>query len=544
MATPMVGIYCRVSSAGQVGNYRSEVQPEKVIRRVQERGWNYKLYAFEQGSGTKADERAEYQRVLADLETSRIDHIGVIKLDRALRDLDGFDAAKLKSVVRRTRALIITADKDYDLRNPSDVKSYDLEMNIAAWELSDIRQRMLEGREARSRYTNLEPDRDGKCLMQGGPPPYGYELHTVGERGGRVVRTPRKTSDDHVRRSVERLWEIALTAPSFGYISRQLNAEGLYRKWVRRVGDRETEFKEWSPKEVQRIVRHPQYKGLWSYGNRTEVVQRRPRPEAYEHGDFDTNWKLIPELAYVTAAHWDMVHLRLEDGRTPYPRKSGWGNQHVHPLSKLVECPYDSRLLTGEGQKWLACPRRREVPRCELPWLQESLLEQAVWEAIQEQLPHVLSEAHMLQALMADEQGKLDETAERVQLIEAEVSDYAEMWRVPALRAEAERRAEDAQARLDAAREELRRLRQQLAQESLAHEYIEALKAKDLPTWAMEQPATERQALYELLLERVRVVEARRFRMAEPVKVELEIEWREWLASRVMSHTSRRTARK
>jgi hypothetical protein len=119
-----------------------------------------------------------------------------------------------------------------------------------------------------------------------------------------------------------------------------------------------------------------------------------------------------------------------------------------------------------------------------------------------------------------------------------------DMLRVPALRAEAERRAEDAQARLDAAREELTRLRQQLAQESLAHEYSEAFKTKDLPTWAMKQPATEREALYELLLVRVRLLQARRFRMAEAVKVELTIDWRDWLASRVTGHSSRRTARR
>lgn len=88
----MIGVYIRVSSAGQVKDgYSLTAQKERLTAFCQAQGWdNYKFYV-EEGLSAKNTKRPVYQELMQHVERKKVNTVLVYKLDRIMRSIGELD---------------------------------------------------------------------------------------------------------------------------------------------------------------------------------------------------------------------------------------------------------------------------------------------------------------------------------------------------------------------------------------------------------------------------------------------------------------------
>lgn len=140
----MIGIYCRISTAGQKDNYSLEVQEQQGIQFAERLGDEYTIYQ-EQSSGGNI-QRIELGNLIRDIERRFIDKVWVIELSRLSRSIE--DLQVLKHVFSQYNVDLYIGGQHYDLAKTDQVTMYNLIGVFAEHERAGTRDRMVRGRQA------------------------------------------------------------------------------------------------------------------------------------------------------------------------------------------------------------------------------------------------------------------------------------------------------------------------------------------------------------------------------------------------------------
>ena len=248
------GLYCRVSTEAQADKEFSSIEAqqqacETYVSLHREEGWipvaEPYLDAGFSGSNTN---RPGLQRLVADIETGRIDVVVVHKYDRLSRSM--LDFLQLLDFLKRHRVSFVSVSQRFDTSTPVGEMTLNILLSFAQFERQIIAERTRDKVRAcrrRGRWT-------------GGVPPLGFDL---APEGGRLVVNKEEAEQ------VRAIFELYVESPSLIAVVQELNRRGWRQKrWTTKSGG-ECGGSLWNKSSLSTLLTNPLYIGKQKLGDET-----------------------------------------------------------------------------------------------------------------------------------------------------------------------------------------------------------------------------------------------------------------------------------
>jgi len=298
-------IYTRKStSVGLEQEFNSlDAQREACERYVAARaheGWQLLPERYDDGGFTGANiERPAFQRILADMESGKIDVVVVYKVDRLSRSL--LDFAQVMDRFNRAGTAFVSVTQNFSTADAMGRLTLNMLMSFAEFERSMIAER--------TRDKIVASRRKGKWT--GGPVPIGYDVadkHLVVNELEAVV--------------VRELFDLYEQHRSALAVARLLDQAGRTTKRHRANNGNVREGKQWTKDAVLRVLRNSLYAGYMPC-----------------HGELHEG----EHTAIIDRELWQRVVDQL-DGKTG-PRRPGSRNP-AYLLRGVLRCGHCDRAMT------------------------------------------------------------------------------------------------------------------------------------------------------------------------------------------------------
>lgn len=226
----MIALYARVSTHEQAENgYSIDEQAERLKKYCEAMGFlNFKLYSDAGFSGANT-ERPALQRLISDVKANKVDKVIVYKLDRLSRSqLDTLFL--IDKVFIANDCNFVSMTENFDTSTPLGRAMLGIMAVFAQLEREQIKERMLMGREARSK---------SGLYHGGGKFPIGYDY----EDGRLIV-------NEFEAMQVRELFEMYVKGSTMGEIQRDFIKRGYTHKYGM-----------WQIDAIRRTIRNPLYIG-------------------------------------------------------------------------------------------------------------------------------------------------------------------------------------------------------------------------------------------------------------------------------------------
>ena len=296
-----VAAYCRVSSdsADQLNSFMAQMRYYENFLADSKTETLISVYADEGITGTRMDNREEFQRMLKDCRKGKIDRIIAKSISRFSRN-----TKECLTVIRELKSLGITVffeKESIDTANISDEMMITLMSGLAQEESSSISNNL--------KWTYHKQMMDGTIKCRSAP--YGYTLNN----GKLIVNHEESTV-------VKRIFTMFLSGYGYLAIAQILNEEKIQKD------NRETK---WMPSAIQYILTNEKYIGnsLWQKNYTTPLPFKKLR----NHGEQEKWYLSDTHEAIVSESDFETVQKLIESRKKP--------NKHKiceHPLTKKIYC--------------------------------------------------------------------------------------------------------------------------------------------------------------------------------------------------------------
>jgi resolvase-like protein len=346
----------RNSSLFQVDNQSAKEQLDSMVRIAQERhpGCRVDLIDEQGTSGRDLTKRVKFNAALDRILTGTAHGIVVYDIKRLTRDPFGIDGNKLAQLLSDNHALLVTHSRDYNLRLPADLLSFQIECLLAGIDWRGIRDTF-----ARGLFKKMETD----AVIR--RPPLGYM--TVREWGalpGTVNKYTAK-NPEHARamEGIERAFE---ECDSMQQACTWLTAHGYQRPPFKFRDIEEPDgtvivgktVDYWTPRLLKYVLAENQlYVGVFIFGKE----KRSPVWEATGRQGGGPITCVVPSLAYwsvSTVARWKRKFLSSYLSTTDMPHSRQ--RKHPHPLTGVLNCGVCGNPMVGAGKGVYRCQRTNE----------------------------------------------------------------------------------------------------------------------------------------------------------------------------------------
>lgn len=263
----------------QTGEDILQAHRERLTEYLTERGISWDERS-EVKTGDSIAARPVFQRVLReDFPSGKYKAICVTEISRLGRG-DMEDAGRIYKAVIRYNIVIITPHKDFDPRNPADLRQIRFELFLSREEYEMIKDRLWQARDAKAK--------------KGYAPNYIVTLG-INQSRGKMFEVPEES------RLVKEIFNLRAEGFSYGEIAKMFNARGLKTK-------RGTKY---HSSTISRILHNPRYIGK-SYWQGCHYESKGP--------------KIIPlEL-------WNYVHGQIQPARSVQRRAPKEDNPYLVTL--------------------------------------------------------------------------------------------------------------------------------------------------------------------------------------------------------------------
>ena len=214
---------------------------ENYISSQRHEGWELLPDRYDDGGFTGGNlARPSLQRMLADIESRKVDRVVVYKIDRLSRSL--LDFAKLADFLEKHDCSIVAVTQQLDTATSMGRLTLNMLLSFAQFEREMVSDRTRDKISAARR----------KGKWTGGTPRLGYD---VAPEGGSLIVN--REEAEHVRA----IFRLYAENPSLVAVSQELNRRGLRRKsWTTRDG-RRREGGAWDVANLRRFLSDPTYTG-------------------------------------------------------------------------------------------------------------------------------------------------------------------------------------------------------------------------------------------------------------------------------------------
>lgn len=337
--------YARVSSDSddQLNSFSAQVEYFTKLIQAHE-DWEFiDIYADEGITGTRADKRDEFQRLMRDCRAGRIDRILVKSVSRFARN--STDCIK---AVRELQALGISVIFEKEQINTGVLTNemiLSMTSAFAQEESISISQNMRKGAVMRMKNGTFR-------LSQ---IPYGYRYN---EQGVLVIQ-PEEAKIVHW------IYKSFLSGKGVQAISRELEAKQIPKLRGEPV---------WSKHGVLYILTNERYTGneLFRKSYRTESI---PFKKIDNHGEKSQFYAENTHEAIVSRETFEKVQSLLEDKKRKHGKKQ---TTEDYPLTKMVFCEKCGsvcyRRITSQGIMWTCAAHLADLSKCSTKGILEDVI--------------------------------------------------------------------------------------------------------------------------------------------------------------------------
>jgi len=369
-----VGIYPRVSTAGQVDNTSLDEQIRLCKEKAKKLGYydsNIKIYP-ESSSGEDIDTRSELTKLREDVASGLISVVICTHPDRFSRDLT--DKLIVCREFEKNGAKLHFTDTEFE-DSPEGVLFFNIMSAIANYELQLIRKRTIRGR--------LAKVKNEKKIMPMRVAPFGYDKD---ENGQLVI-------NETERQYVQMIYE--------WYVFEKLTLREIGLRLYGKVKPKRAESPNWGASSISKILTSEIYIGKYYYNRREtkkvrgEVTASGKPKKTYTIRDRE-DWLTIDVPPLVSNEMWELAQSQRVQNNT---NKHVGNKKYEYLLKSLLKCGHCGRTFdavtvkgakdkeTGEilRSRRYRCPNTvpkkygPEVEKCVMPSFNAEQVEGYIW---------------------------------------------------------------------------------------------------------------------------------------------------------------------
>ncbi len=324
-----IAFYARVSTRNQAmiqeGSLKSQIQRlnAEVERRniIEGSTWGKLVeeYVDEARSG-KDMNRPEFQRLLNDIASGRINTVMVVELSRISRSVSDF--LSFIDFLRQHEADFICPQLNFDTTTPAGRVFITILAALSQFERELTVERTIANMRARAQ----------RGLYTGGRPPLGYDLHP--EKRGHLVVNEGEAA------LVRRIYETYISVGSVELTVRSLNKAGFRNKLFKTKNGHMAGGQRFTDNAITRVLQNPLYLG-----------KRKIEDEEGNVSLTDSVWPAIVSNEIALAAKE-----KMESNRNWF-KPEGF-SEHPYLLSAMISCGECGGSLSGA----MAHGRTQEIP--------------------------------------------------------------------------------------------------------------------------------------------------------------------------------------
>ncbi|MED1745743.1 recombinase family protein [Brevibacillus borstelensis] len=373
-----VGIYVRVSTAGQLDNTSLEEQIRLCKNKAKEMGFydsNIRIYSEGGRSGEDIDTRIELTKLREDVANGLISHVICTHPDRFSRDMT--DKLIACREFEKNGAKIVFTDTEYP-ETPEGILFFNIMSAIAGYELALIRKRTVRGR--------LAKVREHKKIMPMRVPPFGYDKD---ENGQLVI-------NEKERQYVQMIYE--------WYVLEKLTLRQIGERLYGKVMPKRGESPNWNATSISRILTSEIYIGKYYYNRR---ATQKVRGQLTKGGNPKKSYTVRDEKDWLVVEVDPIIDIELwklaQKQRVLNDKNKHVGNtKYQYLLKSLLKCGHCGRRFdattysgsknrdTGEVNKirHYRCPNTvprkygPEIKKCVAVSLNAEQIEDYIWKQV------------------------------------------------------------------------------------------------------------------------------------------------------------------
>jgi len=345
-----VAIYSRVSTQEQADTNTSlDFQDGQLTNYCHLQGWEIFQNYVDPGFTGKDGNRPALKRMLVDAKSGFFNRVLVIKLDRLSRNLRLL--LEIEETLKQSGISVSSIKESIDTSTALGRTVFQVLGLVSEWDRDNIIERCKNGR--------IQRYKEGGCGP--GTPPYGYKFNKttkkldISEQDARVVRI---------------IFQEYGSGKSMTQVAHLLNGE--------KIPSRNPKGKGWRSTSVRDVLMDTVYKGI-------RIVNVYQKCKSLPERIPDSAIK-IPVPAIVSDSVWEAAQDRRKN------------NKHLQPVRKekfllqgLVicgQCGYSLRCGVTHYRRTYECRGRLKYthldnsPRCTMPNIDATWLEEQVWQRI------------------------------------------------------------------------------------------------------------------------------------------------------------------
>ena len=315
--------YCRVSSSSedQLHSYAAQVKFYGEKFNDSDNEELIDIYADEGITGTSADKRTEFQRLIRDCKRGKIDRIYTKSLSRFARNTK--ECLNTVRLLRELGITIIFEKENIDTAKNTDELMITIMGGLAQEESTSISQNM--------RWSVRKRMENGSFVQS--VPPYGY-----------VKKDEKLAVDPETSEIVKDIFRMYLGGVGTNTIARILNDRGILTGMYQ---------KKWNHKIVKYILSNEKYTGD-SLMQKTYKTETLPMVQKRNHGEYDQYYVENTHEGIISKADFQKVQEMLSVSASKFHREST-GKHILGSMIKCGECGSTYKRKCNNGKYYWSC---------------------------------------------------------------------------------------------------------------------------------------------------------------------------------------------
>jgi len=327
-----IGAYIRVSTEEQAQVVEGSLDSQKFrikgyldIRNNQDAGWGKIVETYiDDGYSAKDTRRPQYQKMMRDIRTGKVNLILVTDLSRLSRSIADF--CDLLKDLERFKAKFLSIKEQFDSSTPAGEMMLFNMINLAQFERKQTSERVA---------TNFH-SRALRGLKNGGAHILGYDTDPTNP--GKLI------VNDEEAIWVQKAFEIYLEKGSTRETVAELNGLKVPRKMTARTDDRHAKGNVWTYSAIKNLLRNRAYIGEREINceNKNEDASALKPWQKYQVAK--ASWQPIIE-----SVTFNSVQRLLDAAKSLHREKMSKAEHRVFILSGVIRCGECGSALIGQS---------------------------------------------------------------------------------------------------------------------------------------------------------------------------------------------------
>ena len=326
-----IGAYLRVSTDKQVQVFEGSLDTQKYRmqefvkgRNRENKGWGEIIdFYIEEGLSAATDKRPQYQKLMADVRSGKVNLILVSDISRLSRSVHDFSI--LLKELEKNNASYMSMKEQFDTTTPAGRLMINLVVNMAQFEREQTSERVSINCNSRAL----------RGFVNGGRAVFGFERHA--DKSGVLV------VNESEAESIRTIFKVFKDQGSIGKTLPIVEALGIFPRNYD-LDFNESENKKWTYSLMRDVLINSAYAGLREVNKKNKSTDPEFLKPWQHHKIVKASWPAIVE-----PSTFNEVQKILEENTTMERRRIGNAENRIFLLSGILSCGECSRPLSGQS---------------------------------------------------------------------------------------------------------------------------------------------------------------------------------------------------